>query len=224
MRRGRSLSAWVLARKKHFRTGIARVRFSFLVLSIYLFSWGWLALPRQWNHREFCFAEARRGVSPQPQCRWASGGGEGGTPSRWDPASFSECFSAADWGDHRSLKDAGKAAGFEAFPLEHACPFLLPILWHGQRRQSAASSRHRSASSCARPRYLLLSPLGKSLDNLLFKWTSCTFAMVTYFSQWRILKRIVCKRSSAPYWCPSPLPSLPKKEKKPVKGAPRVWN
>lgn len=36
--------------------------------------------------------------------------------------------SAADWGDHRSLKDAGKAAGFEAFPLEHACPFLLPIL------------------------------------------------------------------------------------------------
>lgn len=146
--------------------------------------------------------------------RWGSLFGETLHPSR----SF-QCCRLGWTPDIEGHREEGR---FVAFPLEHTCPILLRILCHG-RLHPAAAAPHPAAPV---PAAFSFPSLQKSLGNLLFKWTSRTLAMVTYFSQWRILKRIVCKRSSAPYRCPSPLPSLPQKkiEKKPVKGAPRVWN
>lgn len=191
----------------------------FISLSVRL---GTASPPQGVKPQGLLFQQSAEGCLSLTAARVVLGGGEGGAFLA-RPCVLLGVFSAADSGEHLTLKGTEKKAGrFVAFPLEHTCPILLRILCHG-RLHPAAAAPHPAAPV---PAAFSFPSLQKSLGNLLFKWTSRTLAMVTYFSQWRILKRIVCKRSAAPYQCPSPLPSLPQKkiEKKPVKGAPRVWN
>lgn len=209
----RSVGMFFLAGKEHFSAGIT---LSNIHSQLYLpICRAEDSLPGQWNCSHFCFVTlwvGTRGL--RVPVLWRGGRSVWGEPPWRDPNTFPTLYSST-----ASTKVCWRLSESRhisrPFPL-NVWPHLLPTVQtprHGQR-----CGRRHPAAAAARPAAPPLLPapfpLGKSLDNLLFKWTSRTFAMVTYFSQWRILKRIVCKRSSVPYRCPSPLPSLPPSQKR----------